>query len=157
MVSKDSKGVLDIEMGFFSNIVGSLFFLAGGPGGLGHEGQTEIYDFYFRFAKNHQMVQCTGVAIFLEGLNFTFSKISNGERTQMYGENPLLGRLGALYSSGGTLFFFCKIRAFCEVPNLLWSSYSEKVVCQVDLDGFGMMTGFIFCPDEQTTTCCRCG
>jgi hypothetical protein len=106
MVSKDSKGVLDIEMGFFSNIVGSLFFWAGGPGGLGHEGQTEIYDFYFRFAKNHQMVQCTGVAIFLEGLNFTFSKISNGERTQMYGENHLLGRLGALYSSGGTLFFF---------------------------------------------------
>ena len=70
--------------------------------------------------------------IFLEGLNFTFSKISNGERTQMYGENPLLGRLGALYSSGGTLFFF-SIRAFCEVPNLLWSSYSEKVVCQEEV------------------------
>ena len=72
------------------------------------------------------------VAIFLEGLNFTFSKISNGERTQMYGEKPLLGRLGALYSSGGTLFFF-SIRAFCEVPNLLWSSYSEKVVCQEEV------------------------
>lgn len=49
------------------------------------------------------MVQCTGVAIYLEGLNFTFSKISNGKRTQMYGENPLLGRLGALYSFGGIL------------------------------------------------------
>ena len=132
MVSKDSKGVLDIEMGFFSNIVGSLFFWAGGPGGLGHEGQTEIYDFYFRFAKNHQMVQCTGVAIFLEGLNFTFSKISNGERTQMYGENPLLSRLGALYSSGGTLFFFfakfehfakCQISFGHRIPRKLFARW----------------------------------
>ena len=85
--------------------------------------------------------------IFLEGLNFTFSKISNGERTQMYGENPLLGRLGALYSSGGALFFFllehfakCRISFGHRIPRKLFARRKY---------GFGMITGFIFCPDEH--------
>jgi len=90
-------------MGFFSNIVGSFFFLAGGPGGLGHEGQTEIYDFYFRFAKNHQMVQCTGVAIFLD--IFGGVKLHLFQNKQ-WRTNPNVRRKPSPWQAGGAVFIW---------------------------------------------------